>query len=153
MSEKINRLIPCAMQAIETSGMMKEDRSVPAEYKGYIAAMSTSINQAGLLPSITFYTRGTRDDTENTGKAEDTNKLLQAIFDLIKKQRTDEAIVQSSLLTYVLECCSINLNREDAVKLSDLNMDKLILVQEDVHDALYALKLALRTFELKKSES
>lgn len=152
MSEKINRLIPKAMLAIETSGMMKANRVVPAEFKGYIASMAASIIQTGLLTSITFYTRGTRDGNEGSGKAEDTNKLLKAIYKLINPNTEDETDSPNNLLFYALETCK-NEPTANEVKMEDINIDKLLLLEEEIQDALYALKLALRTFKLEKTES
>ncbi|NVK64971.1 MAG: hypothetical protein HWE22_10310 [Flavobacteriales bacterium] len=159
MSEKINQMIPVAMGAIETSGMMKNDRSVPSEYKGYIVSMAASIMRTGLLTTITFYTRASRTDengsSEEMRKAEDTNLLLRAILTVLKKTNGDNTEIQAdeTLMKHALQYCVDNYNQGQTISMNDLNRDKLYLLAEEIQDALYALKLALRTFDLKKSEA
>ncbi len=131
MREKINELIPKAMEAITSSKIADKDGNVKKEFKGYIASIGASIIQAGLLPTLAFY-------QNSSGKKADSFKVLDAILLLIKQNWNNE-----KLISYVI-----------AKSTTDNNLDKnkLYLIEEDIMDAIVAIKLALRTFKIKDDE-
>lgn len=138
MNEKINKLIPEAICAIKSCEIAEHDM-VQKEYKGYISSMGASIIQAGLLATLAFY----QNDTEKKAKS---SKLLNAIFELIKPPGSNE----TDLIKYVIDN-SIKPEANGAyVSLNNLDSDKLYILEEEVSEALIALKLALRTFKIKE---
>lgn len=137
MNEKINNLIPKAMVAIEESGIANNG-VVEKEFKGYISSMGASIIQAGLLATLAFY-------QNDSGKKADSSNLLKAILILIKTNDTTE----TNLIKYVINKSKDNVTG-NYVSANDLDPDKIYILEEEVSDALIALKLALRTFKIKE---
>jgi CRISPR-associated protein Cmr5 len=134
MNERINRLIPDAIDAISNSKMAKESGIVPKEFKGYVSSMGASIVQAGLLPTLAFY-------ANDSGKKANSSYLLDAITRLIKHDYTQN----DKLILYVINSCkSTNTTN---IKAHDLDFDKLYAKEEEITTALIAIKLALRTFK------
>ncbi len=138
MNEKINNLIPKAIQAIENSGIVHDD-VVAKEYKGYISSMGASIIQAGLLATLAFY-------QNDSGKKADSSNLLKAILVLIKPNNSTE----TNLIKYVIDNSIKPQINGNLVSVGDLDPDKLYVLEEEVSDALIALKLAIRTFKIKE---
>lgn len=142
MNEKINKLIPVAMQAIKDSGMFEEDR-VPKEFKGYISSMGASIIQAGLLATLAFY-------ANDEGKKAKSSYLLKAIYQVVKGEKAAD---KNALIRWVIDSslrdeCRLNNNNE--VGIDDMDLDKMYLLEKEIADALVALKLALRTFKISE---
>ncbi len=138
MNEKINNLIPKAIQAIEHSGIEKAS-VVKKEYKGYISSMGASIIQAGLLATLAFY-------QNDSGKKANSSNLLKAILLLIKPDDSTE----TNLIKYIIDHSKKDNITGQHVSVGDLDPDKLYILEEEVSDALIALKLALRTFKIEK---
>lgn len=157
MNEKINSLIPKAIQKIKLSKMEKMVRVekdgnvveingkpvmegiVDKEYKGYISSMGASILQTGLFATIAFY-------ANDSGKSAKSSYLLDAILRLINPDYQEN----DKLITYVIEkSLKPNVTKND-IEISNLSFNKLYLIEEEITDALIALKLALRTFKLSK---
>jgi len=139
MNEKINNLIPKAIDVIESSGIA-HDGVVKKEYKGYISSMGASIIQTGLLATLAFY-------QNDSGKKAKSSFLLKAILSLIKPNDSTE----TKLIKYIID----NSLRPQAagdndVSVADLDSDKLYILEQEVSDALVALKLALRTFKIEE---
>ena len=120
MNQKINQLIPKAIDAI-SDGEMATDGKVEKEYKGYISSMGASILQSGLIATLAFYSK----DAEGSGAKR--TYLLKAIGVLVVPDNNN-----SELLKYVL-----------------VNPSNQRKIENDISNALIALKLALRTFEQK----
>lgn len=139
MNEKINNLIPKAMQAIVNSKIANSSGVVAKEYKGYISSMGASIIQAGLLATLAFY-------QNDSGKKADSSNLLKAVLVLIKPNDSTE----TNLIKYIIDNSIIQQATDEYVSIGDLNSDKLYVLEEEVSDALIALKLALRTFKIKE---
>lgn len=137
MNETINKLIPKAIQAIKDSKMANNSNVVNKEFKGYISSMGASILQTGLLATIAFYAN---DDN----KKAKSSFLLKAIFLIIKPNNNNN----NKLITYVINQSKKDANLPDNVSLDNLDFDKLYLMEEQITNALIALKLALRTFKL-----
>ncbi len=137
MREKINELIPKAMEAITKQGIANADGVVEKEFKGYIANIGASIIQAGLLPTLAFF-------QNSKGKNKHSYLVLNAILSLI----TNSAETNTTLIDYVIaECPAIN-----NTQLNEVDKNKLYLIEEDIMDAIVAIKLALRTFKIKDDE-
>jgi len=136
MRDKINELIPKAINTITTTGIADSQGNVKKEFKRYIASIGASIIQAGLLPTLAFYQK-------KSDKKEDSYKVLDALLILIKK----DSVVYPRLINYLIaKCPSINTNNNSKDK------DELFLIEEDIMDAIIALKLALRTFKIENNE-
>lgn len=127
------------MRAIENSKMANSSGVVEKEYKGYISSMGASIIQAGLLATLAFY-------QNDSGKNAHSSYLLKAILELIKLPGSTE----TNLIKYVIENSKNSQPLPEYVSIGDLNSDKLYVLEEDISDALIALKLALRTFKIKE---
>ena len=139
MKEKINELIPKAIDAI-TNAKIAENGVVEKEFKGYISSLGASIIQAGLLPSLAFF-------QNSSGKNVDSSRVLNAILMLINRNYT----AGDKLITYVINYCNPNLINQTH-KISDINKEKLSLIEEEIMDAIIALKLALRIYKIKGDE-
>ena len=140
MKEKINNLIPHAISAITFSGIADNECKVQKEFKGYIASIGASIIQAGLLPTLAFYQK-------TTGKNADSWRVLDAVMRLINANQNN-----MTLIHYVIECCNPPNNNNSRCTYKDLDKEKLSLIEEDIMDAIIALKLALRTFKIENDE-
>lgn len=141
MKDKINKMIPAALNALKESGIADNDNNVPKEFKGYISSMGASIIQTGLLATIAFY-----GNDEN--KKADSSKLLDAILRLLKGEDYN---LGDKLIGYVIEQTKKDNVRTTEIKVAeDLDTTKLQLVEEEINDALIALKLALRTYKMSK---
>ncbi len=138
MKDKINKLIPEAIKVINKH--MVENGEVKSEFKGYISSMGASIKQTGLLSTIAFFSN------DENKKAKSSN-LLTAINQLINPDNHKKQI----LMVYLIEECSMPAATNQSVGKADIDLDKLLLMEEEVEDALIALKLALRTFKLSES--
>lgn len=138
MNEKINNLIPKAMVAIKSSGIA-HNGVVEKEFKGYISSMGASIIQAGLLATLAFY-------QNDSGKKADSSFLLKAILSLIKPDNSDE----TNLIKYVINKSIKENVTGNYVSVDNLDPDKLYVLEQELSDALVALKLALRTFKIKE---
>lgn len=141
MKEKINELIPKAINAIVNAGIPEEDGMVKKEFKGYISSLGASIVQAGLLPSLAFF-------QNSSGKKADSYKLLDAVLILLKNTHS----VDEKLITYVISQCKTHNLSTYTYTVSDLDKEKLYLIEEEIMDAIIALKLALRIYKIKGDE-
>ena len=141
MKAKINKLIPLAVEAIRESKIADYNDVVKKEFKGYISSMGASILQAGLLPTIAFF-------ANDEGKKAKSSYLLKAVHIVI----TDNNTNGQSLFKYVVDKTkkdNLPERQDNKIRMNDLDMNKLYLMEEEISDALIAIKLALRTFKLK----
>ncbi len=119
---RVEELIPKAMESVEK--FIIKNNSVASEFKGYISTFGAGIVQNGLLSTLAFY------ENKSANTNEDRSSLLKAIFYLIDKKSMEE--FEESLLKYVLE------------------KDDRDYIKEEIVNAAIAIKLALRTFPVKK---
>ena len=136
MNREIDELIPQAIKAIEKNLVI--DGKVVKEYKGYIPSMGASILQSGLIATLAFYSK----DVE--GSRAKRTKLLAAIYSIINQNPKQG----QTLLQYVME--KIKGDDNTTFKLSDLNQKELKELEKQILNALVALKLALRTFDIEQ---
>lgn len=105
----------------------------PNEMKGDISSFGAGIIQAGLLPSVLFFSEGDYTQPSKTDKNEDDStklrraKLMKVIFDVL--QVTGMSDSKRPLLEYVRK----NLGKADAL--------------DRITEAALAVKLALRAFK------
>lgn len=140
MKEKINELIPSAIDAI-TKSKIAVNGEVKKEFKGYISSIGSSIIQSGLLPTLAFF-------QNKGGKTADSYLVLDAVLRLIKSNYDEH----ERLIDYVILTCRTNQTANNQYRLHNLDHDKLEKVETEITDALVALKLALRTFKIDEDE-
>jgi len=94
---------------------------IPMEYNAYISSFGASLIQSGLKATIALF------ENRNSQTKEDKNRLTKIILKILEENRKEE-----SLLKYIIE------SPEDE-----------IVLKERIKDISIAIKLAIRTFELK----
>jgi len=57
---------------------------------------------------------------------------------------------ETNLIKYIIDHSKKDNTTGQHVSVGDLDLDKLYILEEEVSDALIALKLALRTFKIEK---
>lgn len=143
--DTINNLIPKAMEAIEKVGIAKNG-IVNSTYESYIASFGANIRQSGLLPTLIFFNNDNKKG-EDKGKKESSSKWLQAILYLLDGETGKSGL---DLIEHVIN------NTKKTVKnkynQTDLDIYELQAMQSKIEDIVCALKMAVRTFELEKSE-
>ena len=123
MSRKnIEKYIP---KAIEILDKTFTDGVIPSAYNGYISSFGASVLQSGLLPTLALFESTNSSRKENKEKKE---YLTYIIFQILTGRDDD-----ISLLRYV-----INNNQE--------------ILKPQIMDIAIAIKLSIRTFELKKGK-
>ncbi len=120
----LEKLIPKAMDAV-SDNLLKDKTWVASEYNGYIASMGASIIQAGLLPTIAVFA------DKGSGAQQDKRQLLKAIHQMLDEPKGDD------LLSHTI---SLQNDR-----------NKLRQLKKQIIERSVALKLAIRTFENKKT--
>ena len=146
MNDRINALIPRAIEVIDKVDIANSKGEVNSKFKGYIASFGSSIVLSGLLPSISFYTDTSSINGDPT-PGQNRNLLLKAITLLLDPNNP------SDLMDHVLKKSLNNpatspKNADVEITMADLDIDQLEILQDDIFDAALALKMALRTFKL-----
>lgn len=72
--KRVEELIP---KALEAAKMLEENGAINKAYNGYIATFGASIRQAGLLPTILFFSK------ESDSTKADRTKILRAIEQIL----------------------------------------------------------------------
>jgi len=120
MNQKVNELIPTAIEAIKKYLVSPEGSlKVASEYKGYIASLGPSIIQSGLLPALAFYSKSS-DRTQA-----DRTLVIKAITEIIGLDAENDSLLAIAI-------------GKDQTEQNEL--------EDKVMNAIIALKLALRTF-------
>ena len=128
----IEKLIPEAIQIITEVGIAKEDLTVDTEFKGYVASFGASIVQSGLLPAVIFF-----ENEESRSQSSRQQVPMAVLLLMLRRYDKDAPFEKSSRLSqYILE--------------SSKKRSRLI---QEIREAVIALKIALRTFNLKKVAS
>ena len=99
-----------------------KDNKIPSEYNGYISAFGAGIVQSGLKPTVAIY------ENKNAQSKSEKDRLTGMILKIIAPNTKE-----NSLLRYI-----INSNEDESY------------LKELIKDASIAIKLAIRTFELKR---
>lgn len=133
---KINmNWIQAAQEALLESKIIQANENIeliyPHAFKGYISSLAASIVQSGLVPALSIYEK----DNKGANKSADNNR----------------ALLVSALV--------ITLNKRDKLKnkvypfsdyIARLSTNATYKLQQDINQALIALKLALRMFKSDK---
>ncbi len=134
MNRRVDKLIPKAIKAAKThiadnkEILKKYNGAIPSEYNGYISSFGAAVLQSGLKAAVAF------SESASSGSEKDKKPLMRAILSLVKNDHDhNNDNDEKSLLEYVL------------------NNDTLD-TQNKIMEATTALKLAVRTFELKKGD-
>jgi CRISPR-associated protein Cmr5 len=99
-----------------------KDRKIDREYNGYISSFGAGVMMSGLKPTVAMF----ENVQANTQK--DRKKLMTMILRVL-----DEDAQETKLLDYIL-------NRRDEER----------IIKSKILDIATAMKLCIRTFELKK---
>lgn len=133
---KINmKWIQAAQAALLESKIIQANENIgliyPHAFKGYISSLAASIVQSGLVPALSIYEK----DNKDANKSADNNRalLVSAIVITLKKRNKLENIV------YPFSDYIARLSTNATYKL-----------QQDINQALIALKLALRMYKSDK---
>ncbi len=133
-------------KAVQVLDALKESQYLngfPKEMKGDISSFGASIIQAGLLPSVLFFSEGNilvpkRENEKNND--EDTKlrraRLMKVVFDVLELPDMDEYAKERPLLDYVRQ-----------------NLSNLNAALDSITEAALAVKIALRAFEFTEKES
>ena len=135
----IQDLIPKAMQAIEGVGIVGKDKKFKKVHEGYINALGPTIIQSGLLPTLIFY-----------NKDEQRALWLRALYYMAvggEEKMTDKSSTAIIKLVIGQKGGSIEDFYSEERKKKAKEWERKIL------EYAVALKLALRTFVAKESET
>lgn len=145
LSDKINQQIPLAMNYIKNA-LANSQGDVPKEYESYLNAFGMALRNSGLLPTLIFYSKGQ--------KSQDSTKILDGIYFLIKGNMPES---KNALIMYVIDNAeknNIEVSHTDnsckGSKLSSFKVESMDDAEEQISEAVLALKLAIRTFNLVK---
>ena len=139
MNELLSNLIPDAMRAIREE-IANGDDKVAKEYKGYLNSMGPGLIQAGLIPTLAFWT-----DLSKGKKDTDKNNVLKALHFMMDKEK--EA---PNLMAYVVGRCLRNgedYESADSITSASLDRERVTAMEQQVMDHVLALKLALKSFQ------
>lgn len=138
MKKRIEKYFPSALAAIK-KGLQENDSTkiIDREYQGYISSFGASILQMGLLPTIAVY----------SDKGSDAAKDKKLLLDTLAYTLTGtNGILSSELKTKLTD------KETDLFKVTvDLQKDLQTELREHLLDAAVALKLCIRTFQLKEA--
>lgn len=144
----IEALIPPALALIEEHLVVQPEQEgelsyIPKVYKGYISSMGASLNQSGLLPTLAIFSAR---DSEDEGERW---KLMIILTKLLKDKWTNryEALATQTNRQGQPFPDEQRLLQFAAAKREDRTL--LRAIRNDLVQASIAVKLALRTFNLK----
>lgn len=123
MKKQVEKYLPAAIDIIVEVEIANEKLEVENKFNGYFSSLGAAIVQSGLIPALAFFSN------ENSEASRERAKILKAIYKLVV---VDEGQIPArALLDY-------------AIKSNDIKLTSKII------DATVALKLATRTYNLKK---
>lgn len=112
----------------------------PKEMKGDISSFGASIIQAGLLPSVLFFSEGNHKEKPKKDGDEDTKvrraKLMKVIFDVLEVPNISKYSEDRPLLDYVRQ-----------------NLSNPTSALDNITEAALAVKVALRAFKFAEKET
>jgi CRISPR-associated protein Cmr4 len=79
MRKRIEAYIPKAIDAVRNCNIANERNEVPKQFNGYISSFAASVRQAGLLPTVLFFTSTTERSEEPR------EKVVEALNEIIGK--------------------------------------------------------------------
>lgn len=138
MKQRIERYLPTAIEAVNTF-KISENNEVDNQYKGYISSMGASVIQTGLLPTIAFYS------SQSSKSEKDRRKIMDSVFWIVGKCEGIHNLTKISKNNDNITIAEDLLQFADKYENEELLLNRLL-------DAATALKLAIRTFAIKKKE-
>jgi CRISPR-associated protein Cmr5 len=123
MKKRVEKYLPRAIELIDEIHIA-QNGEVKNEFHGYFSSFGAAIIQSGLKPALAFFSN------ENSDVSKERAKLLKAIYKLVVTDGNDKDA--TALLKHI-----ITENNESKLK-------------PEIIDASVALKLAVRTYKLKK---
>ncbi len=143
MLRKIEYLIPAALDAVDTVLVKKYGKdNIPSGYQSAISGFGTSLLQMGLLPTLAVYT-----DTDNAAGIQ-RDVLLQTLFAIVLHQDSRFSADWKRQIPTDENGLLQTRNLLKKVAKSDFEQDEL---KAHLMQAALAFKLAIRTYNLKKS--
>jgi len=125
MKQRIEKYLPKAIEFISEVEIANSDGVVDSRFNGYFSAFGAAIIQSGMKPALAFYA--------NDKTTKDRSNILKAVYKLIVPEaEQDNPVEAKSLLKYYID--------------NETNP----MLKHKILDATVALKLAVRTYELKK---
>ncbi len=124
MKRDVDKLVAPAIKAAEKH--LAKNGIIASQYNGYISSFGAAVIQSGLLPAVAF------NENKSANSEQDRPKLMKAILEIVKGEAVGE---NDKLINYVID---------------SKDSDKEILTKRRVLNAAIALKLAIRTFDLKE---
>jgi len=140
---KINQQkVEKAVKVLEALRDSDYKTAFPKEMKGDISSFGASIIQAGLLPSVLFFSEGEHSKPAST-KAEDEDtkvrraKLMKVIFDVLETpDQATHTATPRPLLDYVRR-----------------HLGKQNIALDNITEAALAVKIAMRAFKFSENNS
>lgn len=112
----------------------------PKEMKGDISSFGASIIQAGLLPSVLFFSEGDHKEKPKKDGDEDTKvrraKLMKVVFDVLELSSDSQFAEARPLLDFVRRHLSDQRN-----------------ALQNITEAVLAVKIAMRAFKFSENSS
>jgi len=124
--KRIEKMIPIAMDAINGSGVLDEQRKLHSNYSGYVDSYAPTIMQSGLLSTVAFYAKEPRKKIND----EILLKILKGYDSSYEEFETLSQLV----------------NKESTDSVKQRRIYRLLL------EAIVSCKLAMRTFPRVKGE-
>lgn len=138
---KINQQkVEKAVKVLEALRDSDYKTAFPKEMKGDISSFGASIIQAGLLPSVLFFSEGEHKEKPKKDGDEDTKvrraKLMKVIFDVLEASDANQYAEARPLLDYVRR-----------------HLSKQNIALDNITEAALAVKIAMRAFKFSENSS
>lgn len=143
----IQRLIPTAIKALETVGIVNAQGKISKVNEGYINAMGPSIVQSGLLPTLIFYNKSKREGNNAEGEPSLWLKALYYMYIPEEERGSTEwpTLPPTTLIKKIIGA--------DGDFFGQISQRKNFKTSErQILQYVVALKLALRTFVIEDKE-
>ena len=139
-----------ALLAIDNSQLFKSGKILEKEYDGYVSSIGASVINAGLLPTLSFYT-----DIHKRSDQVRRYKLLKVIFAVMDSRAATQANnVDNGLLNYVLKkVYGPDYDRARPGSLGNPSSKELATQKKRFLEAAVAVKLAMRNYQHSDSSN
>ena len=124
MKNNVTKLLAFADQAVKDK-LVENNGRIAKEYNGYISSFGAAIVQSGLMPALYF------NHQKDSGSAKDRKKLMDTIFQTI------------------INGYNITTDKSDLLKYAKQDTVDLKQLKQQILGAATAIKLVIRTYELK----
>ncbi len=127
MKKRIEIYLPKALTILKDVGIVASNDSADSKFKGYFSSFGAVIVLSGIKPTFAFYANENSDETKKRAK------ILTAIYKLVVPADNQ----------------NLNPKPKDLLKYYIDNENVDLQLKQKILDAAIALKLALRTYNLK----